>query len=154
MELAGPNDAQPSGRIVAFSNSIVFQPTAGIFKQIPGTNFVWHELKLTLASETDYHVARDRITKAVDETLGHYRDNIAAQRRLVEQSLTSVSAGELQAKVRLHYTASGIEATVRYPVELEKAADVDDHLMRELLAAVDQEPKLKLISAEMPAAKA
>ena len=153
MELAGPNDAQPSGRIVAFSNSIVFQPTAGIFKQIPGTNFVWHELKLTLASETDYHVARDRITKAVDEALGHYRDNIATQRRLVEQSLTSVSAGELQAKVRLHYTASGIEATVRYPVELEKAADVDDHLMRELLAAVDQEPKLKLISAEMPTAK-
>jgi small-conductance mechanosensitive channel/prefoldin subunit 5 len=154
MELAGPNDAQPSGRIVAFSNSIVFQPTAGIFKQIPGTNFVWHELKLTLASETDYHAAKERITKAVDAALGHYRENIATQRRLVEQSLTSVSAGELQPKVRLHYTASGIEATVRYPVELEKATDVDDHLMHELLAAVDQEPKLKLISAEMPAAKA
>jgi small-conductance mechanosensitive channel len=154
MELAGTNDAQPSGRIVAFSNSIVFQPTAGIFKQIPGTNFVWHELKLTLASETDYHAAKDRIVKAVDAALGQYRENIAAQRRLVEENLTSVSAGELQAKVRLHYTASGIEATVRYPVELGKAADVDDHLMRELLAAVDQEPKLKLISAEMPAAKA
>lgn len=153
MELGGPNDAQPSGRIVAFSNSIVFQPTAGIFKQIPGTNFVWHELKLTLASETDYHAAKDRITKAVDAALGHYRDNIAMQRRLVEQNLNSVSAGELQAKVRLHYTASGIEATVRYPVELQKAADVDDHLMRELLAAVEQEPKLKLISAEMPTAK-
>ena len=154
MELAGTNDAQPSGRIVAFSNSIVFQPTAGIFKQIPGTNFVWHELKLTLASETDYHAAKDRIVKAVDAALGQYRENIAAQRRLVEENLTSVSAGELQAKVRLHYTASGIEATVRYPVELGKAADIDDHLMRELLAAVDQEPKLKLISAEMPAAKA
>jgi small-conductance mechanosensitive channel/prefoldin subunit 5 len=154
MELAGTNDAQPSGRIVAFSNSIVFQPTAGIFKQIPGTNFVWHELKLTLASETDYQAAKERIVKAVDSALGHYRDNIAAQRRLVEQNLTSVSAGELQAKVRLHYTASGIEATVRYPVELEKAADVDDHLMRELLATVEKEPKLKLISAEMPAAKA
>jgi small-conductance mechanosensitive channel len=154
MELAGTNDAQPSGRIVAFSNSIVFQPTAGIFKQIPGTNFVWHELKLTLASETDYHAAKERIVKAVDAALAQYRENIATQRRLVEQNLTSVSAGELQAKVRLHYTASGIEATVRYPVELEKAADVDDHLMRELLAAVDKEPKLKLISAEMPAAKA
>ncbi|MGH9517531.1 MAG: mechanosensitive ion channel domain-containing protein [Terriglobales bacterium] len=154
MELAGTNDSQPSGRIVAFSNSIVFLPSAGIFKQIPGTNFVWHELKLTLASETDYHAAKDRITKAVDAALGHYRENIATQRRLVEQNLTSISTGELQAKVRLHYTASGIEATVRYPVELEKAADVDDHLMHELLAEVDKEPKLKLISAEMPAAKA
>jgi small-conductance mechanosensitive channel len=153
MELGGPGDSQPSGRIVAFSNSIVFQPTAGIFKQIPGTNFVWHELKLTLASETDYHSAKDRILKAVESTLGHYRENIDSQRRTVERNLSTVSAGELQPKVRLHYTASGIEATVRYPVEIEKATDIDDHLMRELLAAIEQEPKLKLISAEMPTAK-
>jgi small-conductance mechanosensitive channel len=153
MELGGPGDSQPSGRVVAFSNSIVFQPTAGIFQQIPGTNFVWHELKLTLASETDYHSAKDRIVKAVDSALGHYRENIDSQRRTVERNLSTVSAGELQPKVRLHYTASGIEATVRYPVEIEKATDIDDHLMRELLSAVEQEPRLKLISAEMPTAK-
>ena len=153
MELGGPGESQPSGRVVAFSNSIVFQPTAGIFKQIPGTNFVWHELKLTLASDTDYHVAKDRIIKAVESALGHYRENIDTQRRMVERNLSTVSAGELQSKVRLHYTASGIEATVRYPVEIEKSTDIDDHLMRELLAAVEEEPRLKLISAEMPTAK-
>jgi small-conductance mechanosensitive channel len=153
MELGGPGESQPSGRIVAFSNSIVFQPTAGIFKQIPGTNFVWHELKLTLASETDYQVAKERITKAVDFALSNYRENIDTQRRMVETNLSTVSARELQPKVRLHYTASGIEATVRYPVEIEKATDVDDHLMRELLATIEKEPKLKLISAEMPTAK-
>lgn len=153
MELGGPGESQPSGRVVAFSNSIVFQPTAGIFKQIPGTNFVWHELKLTLASETDYQAAKDRIIKAMDSALGHYRENIDTQRRMVERNLSTVSAGELQPKVRLHYTASGIEAAVRYPVEIEKATDIDDHLMRELLAAVEQEPRLKLISAEMPTAK-
>ncbi len=153
MELGGPGETQPSGRVVAFSNSIVFQPTAGIFKQIPGTNFVWHELKLMLASETDYHSAKDRIVKAVDSALGHYRENIDTQRRMVERNLSTVSAGELQPKVRLHYTASGIEATVRYPVEIEKATDIDDHLMRDLLAAIEQEPRLKLISAEMPTAK-
>jgi len=48
MELGGPGDSQPTGRVVALSNSIVFQPTAGLFKQIPGTNFLWHELKLTV----------------------------------------------------------------------------------------------------------
>jgi len=153
MELGGPGDSQPSGRVVAFSNSIVFQPTAGIFKQIPGTNFVWHELKLTLASETDYHAAKDRIVKAVDSALGNYRENIDTQRRMVERNLSTVTAGELQPKVRLHYTASGIEATVRYPVEIGKAVEIDDHLMRDLLAAVEQEPRLKLISAEMPTAK-
>ncbi len=28
---------------------------------------------------------------------------------------------------------------------------MDDHLMKELLAEMDQEPKIKLVSAEMPA---
>jgi small-conductance mechanosensitive channel len=153
MELGGPADSQPTGRIVAFSNSVVFQPTAGIFKQIPGTNFIWHELKLTLGGETDFHEAKERITKAVDSVLAHYRESIEFQKRLVEQNLSTVSAGELQPKVGLHYTASGIEATIRYPVEIEKAAEVDDHLMRELMTAIEKEPRLKLISAEMPAAK-
>src|SRR5437868_8075817 len=40
MELGGAGDMQPTGRVVAFSNSIVFQPTAGVFKQIPGTSFL------------------------------------------------------------------------------------------------------------------
>src|SRR6185437_8661970 len=115
MELGGPGDSQPTGRVVALSNSIVFQPTAGLFKQIPGTNFLWHELKLTLSSETDYHTAKERITQSVNEALGEYRDSMEAQRRSMETSLTSVSPTELKPKIRLHYTSSGIEADIRYP---------------------------------------
>jgi small-conductance mechanosensitive channel len=154
MELGGPGESQPSGRIVAFSNSIVFQPTAGLFKQIPGTNFVWHELKLTLAPETDYHAARERITKAVDAVMGTYREHIEIQRQVMEQHLNSVASADLKPKVRLQYTGSGIEASVRYPVEIEKAGEMDDHLMRELIAAVGKEPILKLVSTQMPVSSA
>jgi len=139
--------------VVAFSNSIVFQPTAGIFKQIPGTNFVWHELKLTLAGDTDYHAAKDRITQAVDSALRDYREGMETQRQMVERNLSSVSAAGLQPKVRLHYTSSGMEATVRFPVQIEKAAEMDDHLMRELIGAAEREPRLRIINAEMPTAK-
>jgi small-conductance mechanosensitive channel len=153
MELGGPSDSQPSGRVVAFSNSIVFQPTVGVFKQIPGTNFIWHELKLTLSSDADYNGAKQRITQAIDSALEQYRESIEAQRQGLERSLSSVSPAELRAKVGLHYTASGIEATVRFPVELGKSSEMDDHVMKEILAALEQEPKLKLIGAEMPAVK-
>ncbi len=153
MELGGPGESQPSGRVVAFSNSIVFQPTAGIFKQIPGTNFVWHELKLTLAGDTDYHAAKNRITQAVDSALRDYREGMETQRQMVERNLSSVSAAGLQPKVRLHYTSSGMEATVRFPVQIEKAAEMDDHLMRELIGAAEREPRLRIINAEMPTAK-
>src|SRR6266404_3541379 len=154
MELGGPGENQPSGRIVAFSNSIVFQPTAGVFKQIPGTSFGWRELKVTLASDTDYQIARERISQAVEAVLAKYQGDIEAERRVMEMNMNSVSAAELHPKVRLHYTSSGIEATVRFPVQIEKAADMDDHLMRELISAAEREPKLRIISAEMPAAKA
>jgi small-conductance mechanosensitive channel len=153
MELGGPGESQPSGRIVAFSNSIVFQPTAGVFKQIPGTSFVWHEVKLVLAPETDYHDAKDRLTAAADAALAGDKEGLESQRQQMEKNLTSVTPGELTPKIRLHYTGSGIEATVRFPVQLEKAAETDDHVMRELLAALDREPKLKLVSAELPVAK-
>ena len=154
MELGGPGDSQPTGRVVALSNSIVFQPTAGLFKQIPGTNFLWHELKLTLSSETDYHTAKERITQSVNEALGEYRDSMEAQRRSMEMNLTTVSPTELKPKIRLHYTSSGIEADIRYPVALDKAGEMDDHLMRGVMAALDKEPRLKLVGAEMPIAKA
>jgi len=154
MELGGPGDSQPTGRVVALSNSIVFQPTAGLFKQIPGTNFLWHELKLTFSSDTDYHTAKERITQAVDEALAEYRDSMDAQRRSMEMNLSTVSPGEFRPKVRLHYTASGVEANVRFPVALDKAAEMDDHLMRGVMAALEREPRLKLVGVEMPTAKA
>jgi small-conductance mechanosensitive channel len=150
MELGGHGESQPTGRIVAFSNSVVFQPSGGVFKQIPGTNFVWHEVKLLLAPDTDYHAAKDRITQAADAALAADRDGLEAQRQMMEKNLSSVSPGEFRPKVHLHYAAAGIEAVVRFPVMIERSAETDDEVMRGLLAELNREPKLKLISAEQP----
>ena len=153
MELAGPGGSQPTGRVVAFSNSIVFQPGPGVFKQIPGTSFIWHEMKLTLAVDADYHAARERIAKAVNAALADYRPSIEAQREVMARNLTSVSTGELKPRIYLHYTAAGIEATVTFPVEFQNAAEMDDHLMKEVMAALELEPRIKLVGAEMQSAK-
>jgi small-conductance mechanosensitive channel len=153
MELAGPGGSQPTGRVVAFSNSIVFQPGPGVFKQIPGTSFVWHEMKLTLAGDADFHTARERITKAVETALSDYRPSIEAQREVMARNLTSVSPGELKPRVHLQHTAAGIEATVTFPVEFQNASEMDDHLMKEAMAALEQEPRIKLVGAEMQPAK-
>ncbi len=51
LELTGVGtDAQPTGRMVAFSNSIAFQTAAGLFEQVPGTSFLWRESNFTLAA--------------------------------------------------------------------------------------------------------
>ena len=143
-------DAQPSGRVVAFSNSVVFHPTSSVFRQIPGTSFVWHEIGLTFSPEGNYRMVQERVTTAVDTALKDYREEMERQMRHMEQTINSISSIELRPRTRLHITASGIEVTVRYPVGLQNAADIDDRVMREIYAAIDQEPKLKLVGSGTP----
>jgi len=151
MELAGTGaDAQPTGRVVAFSNSIVFQPTPGLFKQVPGTSFVWHELSLTLAPDNDYHSIEQRILSAVDVAFKDYKAGFERQRRQLESNLSSVSVGSLAPRIRLRLTPAGLEVLLRFPVELQKAEEIDDRVTREILRALEKEPKLRVVGADVP----
>ena len=60
MEVGGSgSSARPTGRVVVFSNAVVFQANAGLFKQIPGTNLsgarspsLWHRTAITTRWKT------------------------------------------------------------------------------------------------------
>ena len=150
MELSSIGAEIPTGRIVAFSNSIVFQPASGLFKQIPGTNFVWHEITLTLAPDSDYRVVEERLLGAVETVFADYREEIERQRRQMERTLSGTPINELCPKSRLRLTQAGLEAVIGFPVDLQHAADIDDRVTREVLKAIDREPKLKLVGSGTP----
>jgi small-conductance mechanosensitive channel len=144
MELGGNNSETPTGRVVAISNSVVFQPGAGIFRQIPGTDFVWHEVSLTLAPDNDFKAVRERALHAVEHVLSDYREEFERQSRAMQRNLLAVPHGALKPSVSLRLTPSGLEALVHFPVDARHAGEIDERVTRELLKAVDQEPKLKL----------
>lgn len=143
-------DATPTGRMVVFSNSVVFQPTAGLFKQIPGTRFDWHEITLTVAAESDYHQVEERLTGAVTAVFEKYRERMERQHRSMEQSLGVLSVNSLHPETRLRLTQSGLEVVVRYPVELDEANKIDDRIAREVLDAINRPPRLKLVGSGTP----
>jgi small-conductance mechanosensitive channel len=150
MELAGAgSDRQPTGRVVVFSNSIVFQPTAGFFKQIPGTNFGWHEVTLILSPDSDYYVAEQRMLGAVEGVYAKYRNKIEEQHRRMQQTF-ALGLDLPQPKSRLRLTQTGLEVVIRYPLELDRSAEIDDQIIRELLAALEKPPKLKLVGSGTP----
>jgi small-conductance mechanosensitive channel len=150
MELAGAgNSMQPTGRVVVFSNSIVFQPTASFFKQIPGTNFVWHEVKLTLAPDSDIHMAESRLLGAVEKVYETYKKEIEHEHRQMQHSL-NMRVPIPKPVSRLQLTQSGLEVVIRYPLLLGNAAEIDDHITRELLNALNQRPRLKLVGTGTP----
>jgi small-conductance mechanosensitive channel len=144
MELGGGAADTPTGRVVAFSNSVVFQPTAGIFRQIPGTDFVWHEVSLILAPESDFKAVRERLLNVVESVLADYNEELERQNRAMERNLLGVADGVLKPNVQLRLTTSGLEALVRFPVDLRHAGEIDERVTRELLKALEQEPKLKM----------
>ncbi len=151
MELATTGtDAQPTGRVVVFSNSVVFQPTSGLYKQIPGTNFVWHQITLTLAPEGNYREIETRLLNAVESVFKEYKDALEQQRLRMQHSLSVVSDISLHPQSHFHLTQAGLEVVIRYPLVLDKAAEVDDKITRALLEAIERSPKLRLVGTGTP----
>jgi small-conductance mechanosensitive channel/predicted nucleic acid-binding Zn-ribbon protein len=151
MELATTGtDAQPTGRVVVFSNSVVFQPSSGLYKQIPGTNFVWHQISLTLAPEGNYREVESRLLNAVESVFKEYKDALEQQRLRMQHSLSVVSDISLHPQSHFHLTQAGLEVVIRYPLVLDKAAEVDDKITRALLEAIERSPKLRLVGTGTP----
>ncbi len=138
----------PTGRVVAFSNSIVFQPTAGLFKQIPGTSVTWHEVSTKVPREADFALVRKKLLEAAENLLREYQDDIARQYRLMEKTGILVSEKALRPRVDLRLSSSSIEVTIRYPVDMQHAAEIDARMSRELLVTLEGETELS--GAETP----
>jgi small-conductance mechanosensitive channel len=153
MELSSTGSEIPTGRVVAFSNSIVFQPTSGLFKQIPGTNFMWHEITITLPGDSDYHTVEKNLRNVVDKVFADYKDDIENQRRQMERTLSYTSTGEFRPRTRLLFTGGGLEAVIRYPVTLENATEIDDRITREVLDALGKDNQQKPASQGTPTLK-
>jgi small-conductance mechanosensitive channel len=149
MELDGkPNNLQPTGRIVVFSNSVLFQPNP-FYKQIPGAEYNWHELGLTLSPDSDYHLAETRLMGAVASVYNEYKGTIEKQHESARDAL-HVQLATPQIQGRMRFVESGLEFVVRYPVEMRRAAEIDDKITRKLLDTIEQEPKLKLVATSTP----
>ena len=143
MELSGEGLMSPTGRVVAFANSIIFQASGGLFKQIPGVDLAWHEVALSLPAGSDYAKTKDKLAAAVTNVIKDYRDDIVRQTQAIQKAASSNVSGDVQPQVQLRFSATSVDALVRYPVQLTHAAEIDERVSRELL---------NVISAHEPAA--
>ena len=137
-------EARATGRIVVFSNSVVFQPSANFFKQLPGSNFAWRRISLTLNADVDYGLAEQRISAAVASVYKTYKSELEQQHRVLESSLTiHIASAEPQTRLRLKQ--AGLEIVILYPVVLTRAPQIDDLMTHALLEAIEGEPRLRLV---------
>jgi len=145
MELGSGDSPAPSGRVVAFPNSVVFQSGSGLFKQIPGTDFAWHEIAFTLSPESDHAAVEQRVREAVEGVFADYREKIERQHRVMERTFSFTSVSTLGPRYRLQFTPAGLDVTIRFPVDLQHAVEMDNRITRELLKALERKPALELV---------
>ncbi len=144
MELAGTGiELYPTGRVVMFSNSVLFQAGTPLFKQLPGTEYAWHEVAVGLTPESNYKLVQEKLTAIVDAIFEKYRSVIENQLGSTERRL-EVSLSTPKPESRLQFTdAAGLEFVVRYPVDIRRAAEIDDNVTRSILDALASTPDLK-----------
>ena len=145
MELGGSSDLalHPTGRIVVFPNAIFFQPSA-LFKQLPGIDYAWRAITLRLTGTADYSPVEGRLLAAVQAIYAEYGEIVERQHRTAQAAMNLHTAAP-RPESRVRVVDTGLEITIRYPVEIHRAAEIDDRITREVIQEVEREPRLRLV---------
>jgi small-conductance mechanosensitive channel len=154
MELAGSGtELNPTGRVAVFSNAILFQAGTPLYKQIPGTEYAWHELIVKLTDGANYKLACEAILKEVHAIFEEYRPRIEAQHRGVEDQMqTTIDPPAIES--RLQFNTGSFQLWARFPVQIRTASETDEKLTRALLDLMSKTPDVKSAVASTPVIQA
>jgi small-conductance mechanosensitive channel len=149
LELAGTGiNLYPTGRVVSFSNSVLFQ-AAPLYKQIPGTTYTWHEAVVALQPDADRTLVEKKLLDAVNDVYGQYRHEIERQHGAIEKVIdTGVALPGPQGQVR--YGDAGLEFVARYPVEISRASEIDDQVAARLMEVIGHDEELTKVVQGTP----
>jgi hypothetical protein len=150
VELAGTGvDFYPTGRIVVLSNSVLFQTATPLFKQIPGTEYSWHEVVVMIVPEGNHKEAQAKLVAAVNAVYSKYQHEIERQHATIERRI-DIQVRAPKPEARLQFANEGLELLVRYPVEIRKAPDIDEQMTRAVLDLVQKDASLKAAVSGTP----
>ncbi len=154
MELAGSGtELQQTGRVAVFSNAILFQAGTPLYKQIPGTEYAWHELTVKLQQTADYPKAAGAMLNAVKAVYETYRTRVEQQHRGIEGWVGApIDSPEVDSRLQL--LDGGLQLLVRYPVEIRNASLVDQKVTEAMLSLMSNDARVKEAVAGAPAIKA
>lgn len=154
MELAGSGaELNPTGRVAVFSNAVLFQAGSPLYKQIPGTEYAWHELVVKFNDGANYQRTSEAILKVVQTIYDQYRPSIQRQYNEIQQWMhTSFASPEITSY--LQFDSGAIQLWARFPVQIKDAAQTDDKLTLALLDLFNSDPDIKSAVASTPTIKA
>ena len=149
MELAGSGiELKPTGRIVVFPNSVLFQ-TSPLYKQFPGTEYMWREIGFPMRADSDVALAEKELLAAVNTHYSEYQPLLERQHVGLEQSL-GVHMDVPKPYTRMRFIATGLEMVVSYPVPLRQGSAGDDRMIMAVMEILQKNPSIRLADGASP----
>jgi small-conductance mechanosensitive channel len=136
-ELVSSN--QPSGRIVTVPNSVVLSSEVFNYswEEFP---YVWNELSIQVAYETDIEFAHQLMRSVADEYLGDaMAKNIQQYREVLEDTPVELEVRE-RPTVNIYQKESWVEFRLRYLVHPKRGQVVRNELYEEIISEFNQYP--------------
>lgn len=149
MELGGPEaELYPTGKIVSFPNSILFQSEA-FSKQITGADYSWQEITFILDPSSDYNLANKKLNDAVNVVYMQYQEVMENQKMAMTRS-THLNITMPVPKGYLNFVSDGLAFVIRYPIQTDHIAEINQRITKQILDTISKEPSLKLVSSAPP----
>ena len=137
-ELVSSN--QPSGRIVTVPNSVVFTSHVVNF-QGDGVPYVWNELSIQVAYETDLDFASAVMERVAVEQIGdEMADNVAMYRDRLAETPVELDVND-RPTVNVVQQESWVELRLRYLVHPRRGTRTRNALYREILDRFNDHPE-------------
>ena len=154
MELGGSgNELHATGRIAVFPNSVLFQATTPLYKQMPGTEYAWRELTVKLSPNAPYQAASKALLRAVRTVYEPYRARIESQHRALESWMdAAIDSPEVESRLQL--VEGGLQLWVRFPVEMQQSATTEEQVAASLVRLMNEDAEVKAAVMAPPQIKA
>ena len=153
MELTGSGtELHPTGRVAVFANSVLFQSGTPLYKQLPGTDYVWHEITIKLKPGAEYQPATELIHDAVQSIYSDYKARIDEQHHQVERWMdTALEAPDITGRLQL---SDGLQYAILYPVQITNGSETDERIVRKIMAGLTDNPALMQAIDGLPTLRA
>jgi len=130
---------QPSGRVVTLPNSVVLSSHVMNYTrdEFP---YVWNELKVEVAYETDLAFARDTMRSVADDYLGDEMErNVERYRKELAETPVDLDINA-RPTVNVSQQASWMELRLRYLADPRSMQATRNELYERVLAALNEDP--------------
>jgi small-conductance mechanosensitive channel len=132
----------PSGRIIRFTNSKVFNEYVYNYSW-PLFPFIWNELKLFISSDSDFKFTSDAVKNVVEREIGEamVRRVKRFKKILAETPVDSLDVNEYPSVILSAHINTWIEVTVRYLVEPKNSGKIRRRLFEAVMEELKKSPE-------------